>query len=65
MSTLRWLKKRESEKLLKSVQLLHLQTMRLGVLKPYRKSAESMRLTMSAFGRKWGILQVSMALPLL
>jgi len=28
------------KQLLKSVQMLHLQTMRLGVLKPYRKSAE-------------------------
>ena len=52
-----------NEKLLKSVQLLHLQTMRLGVLKPYQKSVESMRPTM--FWQKWGILQVSMALPLL
>jgi len=36
----------DNEKLLKSVQLLHLQVMRLGVLKPYRKSMESMRPTM-------------------
>jgi len=35
-----------NEKLLKSVQLLHLQTMRLGVLKPYRKSTESKHPTM-------------------
>ena len=27
--------------MLKSVQMLHVQTMRLGVLKPYRKSVES------------------------
>jgi len=53
------------KKLLKSAQLLHLQTMGLGVLKPYRKTAENMHPTMSAFGRKRGVLQVSMALPLL
>jgi len=33
------------KKLLKSVQMLHLQTMRLGVLKPYRKSAESKKFS--------------------
>jgi len=33
------------KKLLKSVQMVHLQTMRLGVLKPYRKSAESKKFS--------------------
>jgi len=33
------------KKLSKIVQMLHLQTMRLGVLKPYRKSAESKKLS--------------------
>jgi len=65
MSILRWLKKEKVKKLLKSMQLLHMQTMRLGVLKPYRKSVESIHPMMSAFGQKWGVLQVSMALPLL
>ena len=65
MSILRWLKKEKVKKLLKSMQLLHMQTMRLGVLKPYRKSVESIHPTMSAFGQKWGVLQVSMALLLL
>jgi len=53
VNNLRWLKKIKfwvcqtlimKKNLVKSVQMLHLQTMRLGVLQPHEKSAESVEV---------------------